>query len=422
MTALLLGTLLVLLVLGAPIFITLILSSLTALGAGGSVGGVVVIQRMIAGLDKFSIMAIPFFMFCADIMSSGQIGKRLVNVSKAFFGHMPGGLAITTTVACMIFGAISGAGTAAVVAVGGLVYILMRDGKYEERFSIGLILTTSTLAMLIPPSIAYVLYANITGDSINRLFMSGLEAGLIFGVVLIIYSFVYAKRKKLPTLPEMPMREKLKALKEAILSLGMIVIIIGGIYGGICTATEAAALAAMYAVIIEVFVYRSLTLKDLFRVAVRSGQTIAMLMALIAAGSVLSWVMTVMQIPQMLVALLGGSSKIVVLLLINVIFLIAGMFIDPNSAIVVLTPLVFPVAQTVGINSIHLATIIVINLAIGMLSPPFGLNIFVATSVFKKSYGEIVPGLLRFIVLSLILLLLFTFVPALSTGLPDLVC
>lgn len=402
------------LALGVPIYMTLVLSSTAAMMSGMAIAPEAIVQRMIAGIDKFSIMAVPFFMFCADVMSAGEIGKRLVNVCKAFFGHMYGGIAIATTIACLIFGAVSGAGSAAVVAIGGIVYILMKEGNYDDKFSLGLILTTSTLAMLIPPSIAYILYANITGDSISGLFMSGLGAGCIFGGIICVYCYVYARIKKIPLLPKQGWDVKLRALKESLLSLGLVVVILGSIYGGICTATEAAALGCVYAIVIEVIVYRSITAKELLKLATKSARTISMLMILIASGSVLSWVMTVMQLPQQLVSALGGTSWLGVFLLINVIFLIAGMFVDPNSAIIVLVPLIYPVAQQVGINSIQLATVMVINLAIGMLTPPFGLNIFVGTSVFKKSFSDLVPGLVPFIILSLIVLILFMLIPGLS--------
>lgn len=402
------------LALGVPIYMTLVLSSTVAMMTGMPIAQEAIIQRMIAGIDKFSIMAIPFFMFCADVMSAGEIGKRLVNVCKAFFGHMYGGIAIATTVACLIFGAVSGAGSAAVVAIGGIVYILMKEGNYDDKFSLGLILTTSTLAMLIPPSIAYILYANITGDSISGLFMSGLGAGCIFGVIICVYCYIYARIKKIPLLPKKNWAERLKALKESLLSLGLIVVILGSIYGGICTATEAAALGCVYAIVIEVIVYRAITFQGLLKLAAKSACTISMLMILIASGSVLSWVMTVMQLPQQLVSALGSTSWLGVFLLINVIFLVAGMFVDPNSAIIVLVPLIYPVAQQVGINSIQLATVMVINLAIGMLTPPFGLNIFVGTSVFKKSFSDLVPGLIPFILLSLAVLILFMMIPGLS--------
>ncbi len=414
MAGILIGLLFLFLALGVPIYMTLALSSTAALMAGMPIAAEAVIQRMIAGIDKFSIMAVPFFMFCADVMSAGEIGKRLVNVCKAFFGHLYGGIAIATTIACLIFGAVSGAGSAAVVAIGGIVYILMKEGNYDDKFSLGLILTTSTLAMLIPPSIAYILYANITGDSINDLFMSGLGAGVVFGLIICIYCYIYAKIKKIPLLPKKGWRERLQALKESGLSLGLIVVILGSIYGGICTATEAAALGCVYAIVIEVIIYRSISFKGLLKLATKSAGTISMLMILIASGSVLSWVMTVMQLPQMLVSALGGTSWLGVFLLINAIFLVAGMFVDPNSAIIVLVPLIYPVAQQVGINSIHLATVMVINLAIGMLTPPFGLNIFVGTSVFKKSFSELIPGLIPFIILSLIVLILFMLIPQLS--------
>lgn len=414
MTSVLIICLFGFLALGVPIYMTLVLSSTAAMMAGMPIAQEAVVQRMLAGIDKFSIMAVPFFMFCADVMSAGEIGKRLVNVCKAFFGHMYGGIAIATTVSCLIFGAVSGAGSAAVVAIGGIVYILMKEGNYDDKFSLGLILTTSTLAMLIPPSIAYILYANITGDSINSLFMSGLGAGVFFGLIICVYCYIYARIKKIPLLPKKNWGERLQALKDSILSLGLIVVILGSIYGGICTATEAAALGCVYAILIEVIIYRSISLKGLLKLATKSAATISMLMILIASGSVLSWVMTVMQLPQKLVSALGGTSWIGVFLLINLIFLIAGMFVDPNSAIIVLVPLIYPVACQVGINSIQLATVMVINLAIGMLTPPFGLNIFVGTSVFKKSFSDLVPGLIPFIALSLVVLLIFMLVPGLS--------
>lgn len=419
MAVLLMFLLFLMLGLGFPIFMTLIVPSAVVLVQYFStIDPMVIAQRMVTGIDKFSLMAIPFFMYCADVMSEGEIGKKLVNLAKTLVGHLYGGLAIATVLACLIFGAISGAGSAAVIAIGGLVYGPLVESKYGEKFSLGVILSSSTLAMLIPPSIAYVLYATITGDSISVLFMSGLQAGVLFGLGLSIYSYIYARKNNVPRQPRATLKEVLAAFKDAFWALGLPAIILFGIYGGLFTATEAAAIAAMYSIVVELFIYRSITLKKLVKISVNSGKTIAMLMILIAAGSVLSWVMTAAQIPQQLAAALGGSSKIIVLLIINVIFLIAGMIVDTNSAIVVLTPLVYPVAQVVGIDSVHLATIIVANLAIGMLTPPFGLNIFVATAVFKKPYEMIVPGLIPFIILCLVLLLIVTYIPATALWLP----
>lgn len=418
MTAILIGAVFLALGLGVPIFIALALPSAFVIMSDPMIDNVAIAQRMFFSLDRFPLMAIPYFMFCAEIMNRGLIGKKLVNLCRAFCGHLPGGMAIATVVACLIFGAISGAGAAALVAFGALMFTMMKEGNYTEDFSIGLISASSTLAMLIPPSIAYVVFATITGDSIATLFVSGLGAGILFGVALIMYSVVYAIKKKLPTLEKATWRERWKTLKDSIISLNLIVIILGGIYGGVLTVTEAAGIAAFYAIVVECFIYRELKLKDMFKVAVDAGKMIAMLMILIAAGSVLSWILTIYRVPQQVVSLLGDVSGIAVLLIINVIFLVAGMFMDPTSAKIILVPLLYPAAMAVGINPIHMATIIVINLAIGMLSPPFGLNLFVGATVFKKSYSEIVGGVLPFVAISILVLLTFTFIPELSTWLP----
>jgi C4-dicarboxylate transporter DctM subunit len=419
MAALLIVSLLVMLGLGFPIFLTLVLPSImTLLKYFSHLDPAVAVQRMVVGVDKFSLMAIPFFMYAADVMSEGEIGKRLVNLAKTLVGHFTGGLAMATVLACLIFGAISGAGAAAVVAIGLVVLGPLMQAGYDTDFSVGLILSSSTLAMLIPPSIAYVLYATITGASVGVLFISGLGAGVIFGLAFMIYSYFYAKKHRIQLEKKVTLSEAMASIKESIWALGLPIVIIGGIYSGLFTPTEAAAVAAMYAIFVEMVIYKSIDLKKLYEISVHSGKTIAMLMILIAAGSVLSWVMTAAQIPQAMVNLLGGSSKTVVLLVINIVFLMAGMLIDPNSAIIVLTPLVYPVAQAVGIDTVHLATIMVLNLAIGMLTPPFGLNIFVATGVFKIPYEKIVQGLMPFIAISLVVLLIITYVPGTALWLP----
>ncbi|HOM42760.1 MAG TPA: TRAP transporter large permease, partial [Bacillota bacterium] len=419
MTGTLMSLLFLILGFGFPIFMALIVPSIiTLISYFPSIDPMVVPQRMVTGIDKFSLMAIPFFMYCADVMSEGEIGKKLINLTKTLVGHLPGGLSIATVLACLIFGAISGAGTAAVIAIGALVFKPLMENGYGEKFSLGVILSSSTLAMLIPPSIAYVLYATITGDSIAVLFMSGLEAGAIFGLAFMIYSYYYAKKNKVPLQPRATFREVIAAFKDAFWALGLPAVLLFGIYGGLFTPTEAAAVAAMYAIIVEMLIYKSIDFKKLIKVSINSGKTISMLMILIAAGSVLSWVMTAAQIPQQISAMMGGSSKLVVLLIINVIFLIAGMLIDTNSAIIVLTPLIYPAAMMVGIDSVHLATIIVANLAIGMLTPPFGMNLFVATAVFKTPYDRVIPGVIPFIVISILVLLLVTYIPATTLLLP----
>lgn len=415
----LLFILFVFLFLGFPIFLTLIISSAaTFLHFYSNLDPGIISQRLVMGIDKFSLMAIPFFIFAAEVMSEGEIGKKLVKLTKTLVGHLRGGFAIAVVLACLIFGAISGAGSAAVVAIGTLVYKPMIESKYGDKFSLGVVLSSSTLAMLIPPSIAYVLYATVTGASIGVLFMSGLQAGIFVGLVYTVYCYIYAKKYNIPLEPKATVKEAMVSIKSALWALGLPIVIIVGIYGGVTTPTEAAAIAAVYAIFVEMFVYKSINLKKLIDISVSSGKMIAMLMVLIAAGSVLSWVMTTAQVPQTLARLLGGSSKIVVLIIINAIFLVAGMLIDPNSAVIVLTPLIYPTAQVVGIDVVHLATIIVFNLAIGMLTPPFGLNIFIGSAVLKTSYEKTVSGVLPFILLSIVILILVTYIPALSLWLP----
>ncbi len=419
MAIFLLFVLFLFLLLGFPIFFTLIISSTAGLlRFYSNIDPAIVAQRFVMGIDKFSLMAIPFFIFAAEVMAGGEIGKKLINLTKTLVGHLRGGFAIAVILACLIFGAISGAGSAAVVAIGALVYKPLIESGYKDKFALGVILSSSTLAMLIPPSIAYVLYATVTGASIGVLFMSGLQAGAVVGLIFMAYSFVYAKRHDLPLEPKATFKEALEAFRTAIWALGLPAVIIFGIYGGVFTVTEAAAVAAVYAIFVEIVIYRSIDLKEFIKISVNSGKMIAMLMVLIGAGSVLSWVMTTAQVPQTLANLIGDSPKIVVLLIINAIFLIAGMVIDPNSAVIVLTPLIYPASQAVGIDPVHLATIIILNLAIGMLTPPFGLNIFIGAAVLKTSYETTVSSLIPFIIISVAVLLIITYIPALSLWLP----
>lgn len=422
MVGTLIPLLLAMMILGFPIFIAMLIPSFISLNNFfPHINTEILVQQMFGGVDVFTLLAIPFFMFAADIISKGQIGKRLIDFANSIVGYFPGGLAIVTVATCMFFGAISGAGAAAVVSIGTLVYPeLVRKG-YSRAFSMGLILSSSTLAMLIPPGIAMILYCMLNPVvSVAKMFAGGMAAGLIMGLAYMLFSVGYALYRGIP-------REKFKGFKylanslyRAIWALGLPVIILLGVYSGIATVTEAAAVAVIYAIIVEMFIYKDLNLKGLYGIAVKSGKTIAMILVLISAGKVLSYLMTVANVPQMLTSTLGSYSPVILLLLINVIFLIAGMFVDPNSAIIVLTPLVVPITAAIGVDPIHLGVIIVVNLAIGMISPPFAMNIFVAQGVFKIPYGEIVRGVIPFIVISVIVLMLVSYLPEIVMWLPKL--
>src|SRR6056297_804258 len=420
MAILLLSLLFGFLIMGLPIFLNLMATGLITLVSFFPMDPLILIQRGIGGVNKFSLLAIPFFLLAAQIVSEGEIGERLIKLAKTLVGHLPGGLALTTVVTCMIFGAISGAGAAAVVAIGSIVYPALTKSDYGEKFSMGLILSSSSIAMLVPPGIAMVLYAILTGNSIANLFIAGLGVGILLGLGFMIYSYIYAKKHDIVLEERATLKEVWDALKEGVWALGLPVIIIGGIYSGVFTPTEAAGVSVAYAAFVEMVIYKDISVKELFEISCKAGNTIAMIMILIAAGSIISWVMTIGQLPQMVVSLLSGANNIVILLLLNVVFLIAGMFIDPNSAIIVLTPLVYPLTRVLGIDPIHFGMIIVLNLSIGMITPPFGLNIFVATGAFDIGYERIVSGILPFIIINLIILMLITFVPQISLFLPRL--
>lgn len=411
----------VLLLLSVPIFLSLLLPSIVAFSTSDlGLPLVALPQRAVQGVNVFALLAIPMFIFAADVISRGEIGNRLVDVADSLVGHIPGGLAISTALTMAVFGAISGIGVAAVVSVGPIVYPALIKQGYSKRFSIGLILSGSTLSMLIPPSVAVILYCLQTGQSIAKVFLSAFGAGLVFLVLLILYSLVYALRRGIGRAQRFSASALLKALKRGGWALMLPVIILGGIYSGYFTVTEAAAVSAVYAMFVEVCVYRRLKLRELLDVSSTSAATIAMLLILIAAGSVMTWFMTVQQVPQMIAGLIGAGSAESLLLIVNVVFLIAGMVIDPNSAIIVLAPLIFPAAMAVGIDPVHLGAVLTLNLAIGMISPPFGINLFVGIVTFKSHFGEVVRGTFPFLILAILALALVTYVPSLIMWLPDL--
>lgn len=419
--SLLLGSSLFILVIGAPIFLAILAATFGTFELfAPPMPRMVLPQRMVDGVNKFSLLAIPLFIFAADIIARGQIGSRLVAMVESFCGHLRGGLAIATILACALFGAMSGIGPAAVVSIGPIVFpALIRQG-YSRGFAVGLIVTASTLAMLIPPSVAMILYALQTNTSIGAVFLSGLGSGFVFTIVLCIYAYVYARRHNIATDRRATWTERLVKTREAAFALGLPVIILGGIYGGAFTPTEAAAFACVYAMLVEVLIYRKLTVRELFRISSSSAGTISIILILVAAGTVLTYFLTLSQIPQQVTASLAGSSEVTILLIINVLFLIAGMFADPNSLIIVLTPLMYQAALGAGIDPVHLGAVIVANVALGMVTPPFGLNLFIGITTFRVSYLEVVKAVIPFIGLMLIVLALITYIPAISMFLPGL--
>jgi len=403
------------LIMAAPIFLSILAATIVGFEVfAPPIPSMVLPQRMIDGVNRFALVAIPLFIFAADVIARGQIGKRLVVLTESFTGHITGGVAIATAGACAIFGAMSGIGPAAVVSIGPIVYpSLVRQG-YSPGFAVGLILSASTLAMLVPPGVAMILYAIQTNNSVGDMFLAGLTTGTAFTLVLGVYCYIYARVKNIGRSPKESWSTRLTALRRASWALGLPVIVLGSIYSGAATPTEAAAFACVYAMFVETIIYRQLRVRDLPKISAASAQTIAILLILIAAGTVMTYFMTLMQYPVEISQSIGGFAPESLLAIVNVVFLIAGMFLDPNSAVIVLAPLVYQSAMAAGIDPIHLGAIVVVNVSIGMITPPFGLNLFIGMTTFRIGYAKAVKGVLPFVGLMIVVLMIITYIPAIA--------
>ncbi|WP_323769312.1 TRAP transporter large permease [Antarctobacter sp.] len=422
MSWVLLLILMALLLTGTPIFIAMLSATLavTWYFVGLPLEGIM--QRVLSGIDKFSLLAIPLFIFSANIMRIGGLSARIISLSQALVGHLPGGMALTTIVACMMFGAVSGSSPATVVAIGGIVLPALKEARYSEQFSVGLITSSASVALIIPPSIGMIVYGVVTGTSVGDLFLAGIIPGLLLGATFMAYSFAYAVRHRLPLAPAPSLSDVWSAFCKAGWALGVPVVIIGGIYGGIFTPTEAAAVACIYAIAVTALVYREMSPRRLIDCAIESAVGTAQIMILVGAASGLAWLLTIEQVPQQLSgALLGISeSTVIILLMMNLILIVAGMFIDPTSITMIFAPIFLPISLSMGISPIHLGLILVVNSAIGMYTPPFGFNLFVASGISKLSIDRMVPGVMPFILCGILAVIVITFVPQLSLWLPEL--
>lgn len=410
------------LAIGLPVYLSLAASSLVALALTTSIPLTVVAQRMFAGINSFTLMAVPFFIFTANVMNRGGLAPRIVKLSNALVGHMRGGIAFTVVLSCMFLGAVSGSAPATVVAICTLMLSMMVDAGYSKGFSIGLIMASASVAVIIPPSIGMIVFGSVTGTSVGELFIAGFLPGIVYGASFMVLSYIYARVRKLPVAKRASFREVLGAFKHAGFALGIPVVIIGGIYGGLCTPTEAAGISTVYAIIVSVFIYKELSLKDLVKVAYESAVGTAQVMVILAGAGVFAWVMTRFQVPVMLTnaVMALGSSKFAILMMINLILLVAGMFLDPASIQTIMSPLFLPVALNVGVNPVHLGIIMVVNGAIGMFTPPFGLNMFVASGVTGIPLSTLIKTVWPWVIVSILALLLITYVPWIAMALPNL--
>lgn len=421
MVAVLFIVLAVLLIASVPIFISLSGAVAITFAMFNDIDLVIILQRMFAGVNKFALMSIPMFVLAANIMGEGGISKRIINLANVFVGHIPGGLGMTVIVASLFFGAISGSAPATVIAIGALMYPALKEKGYSEDYSTGVITASGSLGVIIPPSVTMIVYGTVTGASVGTLFIAGFGAGIMYAITYMVYTLIYAmrhpeiKREKRST-----WKEKWTAIKDSIWGMGIPIIILGGIYTGIFTPTESACVAVVYAILVALLVYKEMTIKDVIECVKKSALTTIQVMILLAAASVFAWILTSEGITVAIAntVLEMSSDKNVILMLMNIVLLVAGMFIDGSSIITIIGPLFFPIAMSVGIDAIHLGIVMVVNTAIGMFTPPFGLNLFVGSSITKQPIMKVAKGAMPFILLSLIALLLITYIPDISLWLP----
>ena len=414
----------ILLGLGFEMFLVLGLPGLAIKSAYfGILPDIVVGQKIVGGINQSTLLAIPFFILAAELMASGRIARDLTSLVKAFLGHRASGIGFTTIAGCAAFGAVSGSAPATVAALGRIMYPELIAAGYSERFALGLIVSSAETALLIPPSITLIIYGWLTGTSIAALFAGGLVIGIFLALAFALYVMIDSARAGRTGTPPVPWSERLSIIRSAAWALGLPVIILGGIYGGVFTPTEAAAVSVVYAVLVEAVIFRELSFRDLFRVAGQAAITNSVIFILLGMGSLVSYFITLGQFPGMVINFMNavGADWVVFLLIVNVLFLIAGMFIDPNSALLLLVPALYPVAISFGIDPIHFGLIVCLNICIGMITPPFGLDIFVASSTLDKPVVAIIAGVWPFVLINILTLLVVTYVPQLSTFLPKLI-
>ncbi len=421
-TLTLFGLLFGLLLLGVPIAVALGLSTTVTLLLFTDQPTLIIAQKMFTSLDKFALMAIPLFVLAGNFLSQGGAAKRIIRFARSLVGHLPGGLPMSAIFACIIFAAVSGSSPATVAAIGSIMIGAIRDDGYSDSFSVGSIVCSGSLGILIPPSIILIVYGVTVDQSIGKLFMAGVVPGIFLGGMLMVVTYIAAVRGGFKHGQRASWREVWVSFKDAIWGLFVVVIIIGGIYGGLFTPTEAAAVSAVYGFFVVKFIYRDLAWKQIPEIIKASAATAAMIMFIIANAMLFAYLLTIQQIPQELAAWIIGMhlSKVTFLIFVNLLLLLAGNFMEPSSLIMIIAPLIFPVAMKLGIDPIHLGVIITVNMEIGMLTPPVGLNLFVASGISGLGLGDVVKASFPWFLALLVGLIILTYVPAISLWLPHL--
>lgn len=422
MIAFLIPIFIILLLLGLPIYGSLAFSVVGAMGVTGSMDPTIVPMRMFSGINNFSLMAIPFFILAAELMRVGGLSSRLIKLAQVIIGWAPGGLASAAVLSCLFFGSISGSSPATVVAIGSIMFPALVEAGYSKRFSIGLLTTAGTLGPIVPPSIALIIYGSVTATSVGQLFAAGILPAILLGSFLIAYCMIYAKRKDYPSSPFPTAREVIDAFKGSAWGLGLPVILLGGIYSGVFTATESASVACVYGLFVGMVIYKQVTAKDLWKILENTGLTSGSLLLITAGASAFSWLLTITGTPTALAnsVLSLSDSAFAITALLNLIMLIAGFFLDSASAIIVLAPLMTPIASEIGLDPVHFGIINLVNYSVGMITPPVGLNLFVAVTISQMNLAEVFRGCIPFLLIMLVGLMVITYVPWISLWIPSL--
>jgi C4-dicarboxylate transporter DctM subunit len=407
---------------GIPIYMSLTMGVLGTTLLFGDIPPAIVPLRMFGGMNNFTLMSIPFFILAAELMRIGGLAVRLINLAKVLVGWIPGGLAATAVIACLFFGSISGSSPATVAAIGSIMFPVLVSNGYSKKFAIGLLTSAGVLGPIIPPSIGLIVYGAVTGTSIGKLFAGGLLPGFIFASFLIMYCYIYAKITKQKSASFPTMAEFIKALKDTAWGFGLPVLLLGGIYTGIFTPTESAAVACIYGFIVGAFVYRQIKIKQTLEILKSTGLMSATLLIITGGASAFSWLIASSGAPIELAKQVIGftDSPVVLLILFNIVLLIAGCFLDGASAIIVLAPLMTPIAVQYGIDPVHFGLIVLLNTSVGMITPPVGLNLFVACAISKMNIQSVFLAAVPTMLILMVCLLLVTYMPWISLVIPNL--
>ncbi|RBQ32505.1 C4-dicarboxylate ABC transporter permease [Arcobacter sp. FW59] len=411
-----------LMLVGVPVAVSLGISTLASafLFTDNDLMGVA--SHIFDGLNKYTLMAIPMFVLAGSLLARGSAATRIVNFAKSVVGHLPGGLPIAAILASVIFAAISGSSPATVAAIGSVMYGAIKQAGYNNQFAIGTITTAGTLGILIPPSIVFIVYGVSAEQSIAKLFMAGVVPGLMLGAMMMIATYILAVRSGYKGSKRAPFSEMFRTFKESVWALLIIIVVIGGIYGGIFTPTEAGAVSVVYALFISFFVYKDLKIRDLYKIVLDSAQTSSMIFFIIANAMIFAHFLTDEQIPQTITQMIldANVTPLMFLIIVNILLLIMGQFMEPSSVVMITVPLLLPIGVALGIDPIHLGVIMVVNMEIGMITPPVGLNILVGSGITGLSMGTVTKASIPMTLVLLLGLILVTYIPAISLWLPNL--